>query len=146
MRWAFGGALCRAVALSTVGEVAQVADLSGVYAVGVGDLASFLDRADDRLRDAERLRKQPWLVVWLDEPCCDPEHEALDAEVLVGPLSVLGRATHAGVRGAEVELDVGIGGVEPRGDPDWFDGVEVDVQSVLDVQDDLNGRNSSRNS
>jgi hypothetical protein len=38
---------------------------------------------------------------------------------------------------AEVKLDVGLGGVEPRSDADGLDGVKVDVELVLDVGDDL---------
>ena len=123
--------------LADNGEVAEVADFPRVHAGGVVDLPAVTDRADDLLSDAERLRKQPRLAVRFDQASSDPEQEPPDAEVLVGTGPVLRLTPHACVRDAEVQLDPGGCGVELRHDADRFNGIQVDVELVLDIGDDL---------
>ena len=96
------------------------------------NLPSLFDRPDHRLGDAERLRKQPWLLVRLDETRCDAEDQPLDAEVLVGTVPVLeDTAMRRAV--SEIELDVGVSGIESRGNPYRLDGVSIDIEGVGDI-------------
>jgi hypothetical protein len=103
---------CRTEALPEHREVAQVADLPMIYLGRIVDLAAIFDRPHHRLRDPQRLREQPRLLVRLDEARREPEEQPLDAEVLVCPIAVLDDAAHTGMRRAEVELNVGVGRVE----------------------------------